>query len=179
MNESARTANLLGAAALTLADQLTSAVTVAGGTSASGAAALVTLLDDPGLGVTELGARIGLSQPAAARMVDSLAARGLVQRQQGPTGRSVALHPTEHGRDAARHVLECRLEALARLVDGLETDEREALTRGLEKLLDALFEEVGSEYVLCRLCDRRTCTAGGAPCPVGQAARDRGDAGDG
>lgn len=170
----ARTANLLGAAALTCADRLRAAAAEAAGTSTSGAAALVTLTTEPGIGVTELGAQIGLSQPAAARMVDALAARGLVARR-AKKGRSVGVELTRSGRAAAQHALRARLSELGRLVEGLDTDEHDALTRGLEKLLARLFDDVGSEYVLCRLCDRATCTAGGAPCPVGQAARARGN----
>lgn len=167
-----RTANLLGAAALTSADRLRAAAAEATGTSTSGAAALVTLTTDPGIGVTELGARIGLSQPAAARMVDALVARGLVARRAGP-GRSVGVELTPNGRTAAHRALQARLDQLSRLVGGLDTDERAALTRGLERLLDRLFDDVGSEYMLCRLCDRGVCTTGGAACPVGQAARAR------
>ncbi len=169
-----RTANLLGAAALTITDRLLDAASDAAGSSTSGSAALTTLAAYSGLGVTELGERVGLSQPAAARMVDSLAARGLVERQSGTNGRSVAVHLTTSGRAAARRVLLARGHELTALVERLDADERAVLVRGLEKILDRLFDEVGSEHVLCRLCDRGACTAGHATCPVGQAARERG-----
>lgn len=168
----ARTANLLGAVALTCADRLLAAAVEAAGTSTSGAAALLTLSTEPGIGVTELGGRVGLSQSAAARMVDALTARGLATRRP-ESGRSVGVELTPSGRAAARDVLQARGSELGPLVDGLDVDEREALTRGLEKLLDSLFDGVGSEHLLCRLCDRAACRAGGAPCPVGQAARTR------
>lgn len=135
---------------------------------------MTTLATEAGLGVTELGERIGLSQPAAARMVDNLAAGGLVERRPGRSGRSVAVHLTDRGRQAAQRVLMTRSEELTGFVEALEPGERAALARGLEKLLDRLYDEVGSEHVLCRLCDRAACTAGPTTCPVGQAARDRG-----
>lgn len=174
MHDIARTANLLGAATLTLGDLLTATVSSAAGASTSGSAALTTLANEAGLGVTELGERIGLSQPAAARMVDNLAARGLVERRQGGSGRSVAVHLTESGRAAAQRVLMARAEELSGFVEALEPAERASLARSLEKLLDRLYDEVGSKHVLCRLCDRGACTADRSTCPVGRAAQERG-----
>jgi DNA-binding MarR family transcriptional regulator len=173
-----RTVNLLGAAALTIADRMRERAAAAAGTSVSGAAALITLVSYPDLAVTELGARIGLSQPAAARMVDGLAARGLVERRPGSTGRSVSVHLTRRGRSAAGRALRAREAALVSVVGRLAPDEREKLTRALEKVLYGLLDAPGSEHVLCRLCDRGACLGEGRPCPVGQAARERGG-GDG
>jgi MarR family transcriptional repressor of emrRAB len=174
-----RAANLLGAAALTIADRLLDGAAEAAGTSTSGTAALITLVEYPGLGVTELGARIGLSQPAAVRMVDSLVALELVERRPGRTGRSVAIYPTRRGRAAAQRALRARGDELARAVGRLSSDDRAVLLRALEHLLYGLFDKPGSEHVLCRLCDRGACQGGGLPCPVGQAARDRGGEADG
>jgi DNA-binding MarR family transcriptional regulator len=69
MHDDFRTANLLGATVLALSDVVVAEATRAADTSSSGAAALVVLSTAPGLSVTELGRRIGLSQSAAARMV--------------------------------------------------------------------------------------------------------------
>ncbi|WP_460352193.1 MarR family transcriptional regulator [Actinoallomurus acanthiterrae] len=68
--------------------------------------ALVVLSGSPGLGVTELGRRVGLSQPAAARMVDSLEGHGLALRR-ATSGRSVAvdLTPGRRRRRAADPLL--------------------------------------------------------------------------
>ncbi|MGP3999472.1 MarR family winged helix-turn-helix transcriptional regulator [Streptomyces sp. 8N706] len=174
----ARIGNLLGAAALTVSDRLARAAAESAGTSVSGAAALVTLLTSPGIGVTGLGARIGLSQPACARMLDQLAVRGLVTRRPAG-GRTVAVEPTEEGREAARRALSARQRELDALTGRLTAVQREALETALEPLLDTLFDEVGSEYVLCRLCDRAACVRGGRRCPVGSAARARGGGGTG
>lgn len=143
----------------------------AAGTSTSGAAALVVLTASPGLGVTELGRRVGLSQPAAARMVDSLQAAGLVARRPGP-GREVRVSPTPAGRLAASRLLAARGEPLHDLVSVLDDDEQRALADLLGKLLTHLYARVRSSELLCRLCDRASCTTG-ATCPVGQAERDR------
>ncbi|WP_407564468.1 MarR family transcriptional regulator [Streptomyces sp. 184] len=170
-----RTANLLGAAALTVSDRMTTAAAAAAGASVSGTAALVTLRGAEGIGVTELGRRIGLSQPACARMLDQLAARGLVQRERGG-GRAVALRLTGAGAAAAARAEEARQEELRRVLSGLSGAEGAALGAALERLLAGLYGDVGSEDVLCRLCDRGACLADGHVCPVGQAARDERDA---
>ncbi|MBF6330369.1 MarR family winged helix-turn-helix transcriptional regulator [Nocardia transvalensis] len=166
----ARTRNLLGAAALTISDLMLVGATAAGKTSASGASALVILFTAPGLSVTELGRRIGLSQSAATRMVDALAAQGLVSRK-GTSARSVQVHLTSEGRRAAERVLRARDDVLAGLVRTLDDTEQDALAELLGKLLASAYTRLPSAARLCRLCDRAGCVADDRICPVGQAAR--------
>ena len=172
MHESDRTANLLGAAALAVTDLMLAGATRAAGVSASGAAALVVLRAAPDLSVTELGRRVGLSQSAAARMVDSLAASSLVRRH-GRTGRSVSVRLTARGTRAADRLLAARAGPLAELLADLGDADRAALTRLLESLLAKVYEQAGSTGLVCRLCDRPACTTG-ATCPVGDAERRAG-----
>ena len=171
MHDTARTANLLGATALAVTDIALEAVSRTAGTSTSAAAALVVLRTSPGLSVTELGRRIGLSQPAAARMVASLEAAALVERRPG-TGREVCVTPTPAGTDAASRLLRARAQPLHELVSVLDPDEQRALADLLARLLTRLYTDAPSSELLCRLCDRHSCTTG-APCPVGQAERDQ------
>lgn len=165
----ARTANLLGAAALAVSDRMVTSVAAAG-TSTSGAAALVVLTNSPGLGATELGRRIGLTQSATARMVDSLVATGLVEKAPG-TGRHRPIELTAAGRDAAARMLDARAESLQPIADALTREERRTLDRLMAKLLVQLYAEVRNSELLCRFCDRDACTTD-ATCPVGQAERD-------
>jgi hypothetical protein len=65
------------------------------------------------------------------------------------------------------------------VLGGLGAGQREALAAALEPLLAELFEQVRSEYVLCRLCDRGACVGGGRFCPVGRAARAAGEEAEG
>jgi DNA-binding MarR family transcriptional regulator len=67
---------------------------------------LYTLSKCPGpINLTELNRHVLLSQPALSRMVDRLAARGLVERCADPLdGRGVRLALTEAGRAAQRQV---------------------------------------------------------------------------
>lgn len=171
MHDTDRLANLLGATALSLTDLLLAGATKAAGLSASGAAALVVLSATPGLSVTELGRRVGLSQSAAARMVDSLAADGLVERRPG-VGRWVIIRLTKSGQRTARRVLAERGGPLTEVVDGLSGADRDALAGVLSTLLTRLYGQVGNAELMCRLCDRACCTAD-ATCPVGAAERER------
>ncbi|MFG3342894.1 MarR family winged helix-turn-helix transcriptional regulator [Glycomyces sp. NPDC048151] len=172
-----RLANLLGAAALNVADLVAEEQRKTADLGESASAALLTLDEFPGLAVTSLGRYIGLSQPAAARMVDGLAARGLVERRTG-SGRAVAVHLTSAGQRAVTRLLERREGVLAPLVAALDPAERVALEGLLTKLLYAVHDRTGrAERVpddalgelLCRLCDRAACISGGAACPVTQA----------
>ncbi|QKG21421.1 MarR family winged helix-turn-helix transcriptional regulator [Actinomadura verrucosospora] len=165
-----RLANLLGAASLAVTDLAVGGATRAAGVSASGAGALVVLAHAPGLGVTELGRRVGLTQSAAARMLDGLEAAGLARRAPGP-GRGVQVRLTPAGEEAVDAVLTARGAPLATALAALDADERDRLAALLGKLLTGLYAEIGDAEVMCRLCDRECCTDG-AVCPVGQAERD-------
>jgi MarR family transcriptional regulator, negative regulator of the multidrug operon emrRAB len=172
MHEMSRTANLLGATALAVTDITLGSATRAVNLSASGAAALVSLSADPGLSVTELGRRVGLTQSAAARMVDGLEADGLVERRPSPLIKRVTtVHLTRAGRQGARRLLAARGSPLTDVVGALDEHEQATLADLLDKLLGRLYEEVGHAQYMCRLCDRRCCTAAEAGCPVGQAER--------
>ncbi|GLY79074.1 MarR family winged helix-turn-helix transcriptional regulator [Actinoallomurus iriomotensis] len=171
MHDRARTANLLGATALAVADLALAGAARTAGVSVSGASALVVLFWSPAVGVTELGRRVGLTQSAAARMVDSLEAGGLVTRRPG-AGRAVTVEPTPAGRRLARDLLAARDAPLAGLLGALDDEEHETLAALLAKLLARAYGEVGDAELLCRLCDRGACTDN-AVCPVGQAERDQ------
>ncbi|GGV22647.1 hypothetical protein GCM10010182_51130 [Actinomadura cremea] len=164
-----RLANLLGATSLAVTDVVVAGTAGAAGVSPSGAAALIVLAHDPEPGVTELGRRVGLSQSAAARMVDGLQAAGLVERLPAAS-RVVRVRPTAAGRTAARTMLAARGAPLAGALSALDDGERAALAVLLGKLLGRLYDEIGDADVMCRLCDRGCCTDG-AVCPVGEADR--------
>ena len=143
-------------AAPTLGDLPLTATTATTGTTATGATALTVLADAPELSVTELGRRIGLSQPAAARMVASLErsleSAGLVLRQPS-AGKSMALRLTPTGRQAASRALAARHDALARSLDRLDTARQKALAEPLDALLDPVYDQIGSAH---RIADSAT-----------------------
>lgn len=182
-----RLANLLGATALNVADLVAEAHRKGAALGDSASAALLTLDEFPGLAVTTLGRYIGLSQPAAARMVDGLVQRGLVERRAG-TGRAVAVHLTPEGEREAARILDRRKGALHPILAPLDPAERVALEALLEKILHAVHdraewaERVPDDALgelLCRLCDRAACIREGAACPVTQAGSLAGGGGHG
>src|SRR5918911_3333369 len=107
-----RSTNLLGAFALAAGNQLRSVTEQAASHTASGPSALTALATWPGLSLDGLRKSLGISQPGVVRLVDRLAADGLVSRNPGPDGRTRALHLTDRGREIAQEVLEAREAAM-------------------------------------------------------------------
>src|SRR4051812_31178859 len=100
-----REANVVGAAALALADAMRAAEERGGGHGAAAPAALVAL--DGLLAGATIGrvARVcGLSHSGAVRLADRLVAGRLLERRRGGDGRAVALVLTPAGRRAAARI---------------------------------------------------------------------------
>ena len=167
-----RTANLLGALALTLADRAGAAVHAGAGVSGSDAAALVTLRNyAEGESLDLLRRALALSHPAVVRLADRLQARGLVERHRSDRdGRAVVLALTPAGRRAADAALAARADAIAAALNTLDASQRRALAPMLERMLGAQTTDATASLVICRMCDPDVC---GHPdrCPVTQAAR--------
>lgn len=166
-----RTAQLLGALALALADRAGAAVQDEAGVSGSDAAALVTLRNyAEGQPLDLLRRALALSHPAVVRLADRLQARGLVERHRSDRdGRAVALRLTEAGRRAADTALAARAEAVDAALQTLDAGQRRALAPMLERMLGAQTTDATASLVICRMCDPDVC---GHPdrCPVTQAA---------
>ena len=166
-----RTAQLLGALALALADRAGAAVQDEAGVSGSDAAALVTLRNyAEGEPLDLLRRALALSHPAVVRLADRLQARGLVERHRSERdGRAVALRLTAAGRRAADTALAARAEAIDAALQTLDAGQRRALAPMLERMLGAQTTDSTASLVICRMCDADVC---GHPdrCPVTQAA---------
>src|SRR3954447_8852280 len=165
-----RLAQLLGVLALASADRCRAAVESAVGRGGAHAGALVHLDAHPGGSVQALADVLDVSQPAAVRIADRLAADGLVERRPGADRRVRALRLTPKGRRAAADVLSERAGALDKLVSALEPRERAALERLLEKLVAALAHDRPGALTVCRLCDRSVCCAGARGRPLEHTA---------
>lgn len=166
--------NVLGAAGLAISDLVSASVTESAGASRSGAAALTVLVQAGDLSVTELGRRIGLSQPAAARMVDTLERSGTVSRAPG-SGREVLVRLTASGQRVARQILADRSVRLMSLLDGLTHTEQKTLSGLVDKVLANIYTAMPDVNHICRLCDRRQCVRTKPRCPVGLAAGEEPD----
>jgi DNA-binding MarR family transcriptional regulator len=167
-------ANVIGAVALMVADQMADAVSAAAGRADSAPAALAALahfLDRPSVDL--LGQVLGLSSSGTVRMLDRLAESGLVERGQGPDGRTTAVTLTGAGAAAATRVCAARAEVLQRALAVLSPDERAQFARLAGKVLVGLMREPGAVRWMCRLCDTGICRGAPGGCPVGNAARER------
>lgn len=176
----ARLANVLGAFALGLVDELEAAVERAVGHTGAGPAALVALSDLlEGRSVDDLRRAVGLTHSGAVRAVDRLVADGLVERRPGVDGRTVALALTPRGAELAGQARQARLAVTSAMLAVLDDRERAALSAMLEKLIGAVVTrrlEGRARGVdppggwLCRLCDARACERPQGRCPAAAAA---------
>jgi DNA-binding MarR family transcriptional regulator len=163
MTADERTGNLLGALALTLADQID---------MGSDAAALITLRNyAEGEPLDLLRRALALSHPGVVRLADRLERGGLVERRRSERdGRAVALRLTPAGRRAADEAQAARADAVDTALAALGTDERRALDGMLERMLAAHTTDSTASLVICRLCDPHVC-GHPASCPVTLAAQ--------
>jgi DNA-binding MarR family transcriptional regulator len=159
-----RSANLLGAASLAVAEEVREAVEAAVGLGGAVPAALVTLDAYPDRSMERLRGALGLSQPGVVRLVERMEQRGWVRRRPAD-GRAVALTLTASGRRTVARLLRARDEALGRMLEPLDPAERTRLEPLLEKLLAARTGERRDLERLCRLCHREACDR----CPVDRA----------
>lgn len=158
-------ANVTGALAVAVADRLS---------ADSGTSALITLLEREPLTIEWLRRVVGLSHSAAVRLVDRLAAEGLVERQAGPDRRSVSITLTRRGHRTAARLRREREALLASLLARLDDRERRMLLALGEKVLGAAVSGRWDARRICRVCDHGACAAGGG-CPVDRAANERGE----
>ena len=163
----ARTANLLGAIALGLADNIldTAERHVAHGGCTP--AALCVIGHEPGQSIDFLARVLGMSHPGAVRLVDRLEADSLIQRRPSKEGRTVALHLTVSGQKLRVKLLADRRMALEQVMKLLSRFERDQLGVLLEKMLVGIKKDSLHAYAICRLCEEAVC----APCPMTMANR--------
>jgi DNA-binding MarR family transcriptional regulator len=169
-----RTANVLGALSLSVADRTLAAVGDAAGQSDSAAVALSALhhfLDDPSVDL--LRQVLGLTPSGTVRLVDRLEDAGYVTRRPGRDGRSVSLRLTASGRRAAERVSAARTEVLQDALSDLAPAERRALDELVSRVIVRLIRGPGATRWMCRLCDTTTCRSAPRGCPVTNAARAR------
>jgi MarR family transcriptional regulator, negative regulator of the multidrug operon emrRAB len=168
--------NVLGALAVAATDLLTEDAQASGYHPAEHAAIILVGTVD-GLSQEDLQRRLGLSQPGTTRLVDRLAARGLLTRAPGPDRRTNALRLTTAGAREAERALARRHELLGPLVAGLDHAELQAAAELIERMLATLVRSGRSPWRICRDCDQAACDAGQCQCPVEATRRQLADSG--
>ncbi len=169
-----RTANLLGALALSLTDRTVEAIAAAGGRSGAGAAALSALhhfLDGPS--IDRLRQVLGLTSSGTVRLVDRLEQDGYVRRESGADGRATLVRLTPAGERAARAVTDARTRVLADALAALSPGDRGRLADLISPVLAGLVRGPGATRWLCRLCDLGACGRAEGRCPVANEAAAR------
>jgi DNA-binding MarR family transcriptional regulator len=167
-------ANVFGALALVVADQMADAISAAAGRSDSAPAALAALhhfLDRPSVDL--LRQVLGLTSSGTVRLLDRLEESGFVERGPGADGRTASVSLTSSGRAAAVQVCTARAAVLDRALDVLAPDERADFSRLAGRMLVGMMRGPGAVRWICRLCDTGICRGADGGCPVGNAARER------
>ena len=168
-------ANVLGALALVVTDELTRTVVASAdqrsATDAATLAALAQFLD--GATIDRVHLVLGVTPSGAVRLVDRLVRAGLVTRGAGPDGRSRAVRLTDAGRDRARTIHAARAAYLSGLTTGLSPDEVATLRDLLGRVLGNVAAAKHGGAWTCRLCDLTACRRAQGECPALNAALAR------
>lgn len=168
-----RIGNLLETYARSLTSRVDAAVSAEFGIRGTAAAVLVAVLNwAEGRSLEELRSPLGITQPAATRIVDRLVADGLITRARRPDDRRESvIGLTAEGRARATQLVATRTAIVVDDVANVAPHLRDGLTTVLETLLANLTTGRVSARSLCRFCDAHVC---GHPegCPVTEAAND-------
>lgn len=150
------------------------AVAALGPSAPAALAAMHEFLD--GGSVTQLSSVLGLTHSGTVRLVDRLAAEGLVERVSAQDGRAVSVVLTRRGRRRGALILQTRQESLTSALSVLSPDEIDNLAAALDTLLTTLTVARAEERAartddrpppwLCRLCDFTACGRSEGHCPV-------------
>jgi DNA-binding MarR family transcriptional regulator len=125
----------------------------------------VYLSQEPGIGVEDLRAVLGLSQPATVRLVNQLESDGLATRfRHGADGRRVELRLTAEGDVRAAAIAETRLAAAGTFLAGLDAADRDLLVDVISRVYRSRGLAHAEAERVCRLCDLRACPE--RRCPV-------------
>jgi MarR family transcriptional regulator, negative regulator of the multidrug operon emrRAB len=157
--------NLVATFATDLGATVARAVEAAARQSGGLAAAITYLRQEPGIGVEQLRAALGLSQPATVRLVNQLVDAGLAARTpHGHDGRRVSLTLTGTGRSRADDILAARSAAVEGFLDGLSGAQQRQLVELIAAGYRSRQADPAEAEHICRLCDVGACPA--ERCPV-------------
>ncbi len=166
---SPRLTNLAAAFALAATDDVLAAIETMSGMIAGAPAALATVHAYPGMSLDTLRRFLRLTPSGAGRLVDRLAAAGLMERRAGSSDqRFIALHLTRRGHSIAELVLAARRGAMRRPLTALTSQEQAMLEQLLDKMLYAMTPDRERCDHICRLCEIAACPQD--ICPVEVAA---------
>jgi len=106
----------------------------------------------PECSLSSLAEGLGISNPAATKVMDRLARKELVVRQQGQDRRQIMALLTPKGRDAVETQLRLQMIAYTRLFNTMSDTELASLQAGLEVMVDAAVRYWPDWQQLCLRC---------------------------
>lgn len=166
-----RDRNVFGAFALMISDDIVRASSSRAPEAGPAASALALLAHKPGLSIRMLAVGVGLSHAGTVRLVDRLAAEGLIVRREHSTdGRTRSLYLTPTGKVASDAVLVSRDKMIAEGLSILNPAELKILADIAERVLRNRLENLEQSYRICRLCCYEGCTN----CPIDAELLERG-----
>ena len=167
-----RDINIIGAAALGMADRVREAGEQASGLRGLMPAALISLHHhDSGYAVEQLAGALGMSHSRTVRLVDDLVAAGLAARRPDPGDRRVVrVRLSAKGRRTAETILRARAQALDTCLDGVSSARRRSLARIASEILGSMVDDRVRARRVCRMCDSHACGHLTGDCPSTQAA---------
>lgn len=121
--------------------------------------------------IRQLAEGLGVSHPAAVKLVERLLRKELIERQESPSDRRVVelwLSPT--GRRCVDHVRDVRSRGLERIMARLDNEDADHLRRGLYAFVEAALADGQSAGKLCLHCGVEHV----GECPVHNAASPSG-----
>ncbi|HEY5988800.1 MAG TPA: MarR family winged helix-turn-helix transcriptional regulator [Streptosporangiaceae bacterium] len=164
--------NLVGTFGLAVSDVVTESVAEVVGHAGALGAAVSYLFQKPGCGIEQLREPLGLSQPAAVRLVQQMVEAGLATRSSDSSDRRrVQIHLTRHGRAVAESLLAARRNAVDSLLSGLSPAEQDSLAALISKALAAAVVDRAHGEQMCRLCDVPACPDPRCPIEASICAR--------
>lgn len=96
---------------------------------------------------------LGVTHPAAVKLVDKLAKKGMVTRGiAAEDHRQSEITATPEGRRIVGEVLHARTERLAQVLDRMCPEDRHALIHGLQSFVTAALRDEKALDQLCRSC---------------------------
>lgn len=183
-DENVRLANLVGAAALGIADAISEDLAGEVDLDTTAAAAIVALLDlARDASVQTLSALVGISHSGTVRLVNRLVDAGLVERRAGKDARTNSLRLTRRGRTVALRLRAGRRAAIAAALEGLTGRQQRQLSEICQTVIANItrvrlgIRTAGGQPsggALCRLCDPAACGRPDGECPAAVAAAHEG-----
>lgn len=121
--------------------------------------------------IRELAEGLGVSHPAAVKLVERLLRKELIERQESPSDRRVVeLWLSPIGRRCVDHVRDERSRGLERIMAQLEGEDADRLRRGLYAFIQAAIADGQSAGQVCLHCGMEHV----GECPVHNAVDDAG-----